>query len=1039
MDDQNRESLGMVPFWFWNGDMDNNEIIRQIRECHEKGIRGLFIHPRVGLTVPYLSEEWFEKVKLAVAEARDNQMKIWIYDEYPYPSGIAGGEVILGHPEYEAKRLEHFCRDVEGNREIRMDLPWGEIISATAYPLQNGDVCWNRPIDLRKYIGIVRSEKIYQISGLTAYNRKRFFEGNSVKCLRCTLKEGRYRLYIFVQTVMNHMKFYGHFVDPLIPEAVDFFIRTTHEQYKKHVGNEFGRTILGFFSDEVGLPPQNEDFPWSPCLPGLFEKKFGYSLIPWLPALLEPMGDGTDRFRYDYRNLMTDQFVQSYDRRIQDWCHRNHLLYAAEKPVLRSSQLQYLDIPGCDTGHQKVYSIPDIMKARYRANPKLISSAAHFYRKNSALCECFHSIGWSMNLQDMKWIMDLLVACGINMLVPHAFFYTTDGLAKHDAPPSSFFQQPYWADMGRLSAYVRNLCGVMSDGKRRVPILLLDPVTSQWTAVAEKETLGKKLADDFLKLQTGLLKNHWDYYIVDSDILEQFEVQDGCLCRDGESFDALILPPVTNMEDRTARRIVKLTEAGARIIAAGCLPVEQIGETDAPELLASHFGLDPFRIFKQYTGTESPGHACADGWKNLCFVRNVEEVPHILSKYVSRDFSVMTEGRENPEILGVHYCKPEWDYYFFINPSGKPWVTQIRLKGREDSQLLQVSLTDGSMQPAATEGLPPDIWFPVTFAPFESRLYCIGKGRKAPMVGNIAGSLGELPEIRIDAAHDIWDLSITGDNALRLGSFDMAVTLDGDSIPCGKVDCEPVINQMMDGRVRLPIKTRDYFGCPHELVLPEMRCHYAASFFVDSGIAPLYLVMEPGSIGGEWQMSVNRHPIGPAQFARQPFYMPTNLSVNITPWIVDGRNEIELTVHTRKPDDGLVNPLYLFGRFGVFRTRINGLWRLTERSRQGTFADMAGCGLPFYAGERILTGRLKVSHPQDTVLLVENYKDDDSISIVVNGEPAGCCSWEPYRFPIAGKKLKAGENQLEFHIRSTLLGLFEGQRFDQGIHGYVDF
>ncbi|MFC3340836.1 hypothetical protein ACFOHW_00015 [Paenibacillus abyssi] len=90
-------SYGIHPFWFWNGEMEDRQIIHQIHEMADKGVGGFFICPRQGLMVPYLSDAWFRKVKLAVETAASRQMEVWLYDEYPYPSGIAGGEVTLGH------------------------------------------------------------------------------------------------------------------------------------------------------------------------------------------------------------------------------------------------------------------------------------------------------------------------------------------------------------------------------------------------------------------------------------------------------------------------------------------------------------------------------------------------------------------------------------------------------------------------------------------------------------------------------------------------------------------------------------------------------------------------------------------------------------------------------------------------------------------------------------------------------------------------------------------------------------------------------
>ena len=41
--------FGIMPFWFWNGEMDYDEMEYQLRELHAKGIPGIHIHARFGI------------------------------------------------------------------------------------------------------------------------------------------------------------------------------------------------------------------------------------------------------------------------------------------------------------------------------------------------------------------------------------------------------------------------------------------------------------------------------------------------------------------------------------------------------------------------------------------------------------------------------------------------------------------------------------------------------------------------------------------------------------------------------------------------------------------------------------------------------------------------------------------------------------------------------------------------------------------------------------------------------------------------------
>lgn len=114
----------MHPFWFWNGDMEDEVVVREIKEMYTQGVGGFFLCARQGMQVPYLSAEWFRKVRVALDAAERSGMEVWLYDEYPYPSGIAGGEVTLKHPDAVHYTLEHETFQVKGGETLTAEMPW---------------------------------------------------------------------------------------------------------------------------------------------------------------------------------------------------------------------------------------------------------------------------------------------------------------------------------------------------------------------------------------------------------------------------------------------------------------------------------------------------------------------------------------------------------------------------------------------------------------------------------------------------------------------------------------------------------------------------------------------------------------------------------------------------------------------------------------------------------------------------------------------------------------------------------------------------
>ncbi|WP_156940128.1 glycosyl hydrolase [Caldanaerobius polysaccharolyticus] len=1030
-------NYGYKPFWFWNGDMDDSEIKRQVREMADKGVGGFFIHPRQGLTIPYLSSEWFYKVSVAVEEAKKENLEVWLYDEYPYPSGAAGGVVMLNHPEVTAKELKVKVLEITGPDTVELELGWGRVISAGAYPMVGGKVDFSAKIDLSESIGIVRREDIFQMSGLTAYNRKRYFAGDCSNKLVWKVPPGSYKLYVFTEEVIHNFKYYDTFIDPLNRDAVVYFIQETHERYKKYLGDEFGKTIKGIFSDEIGLIGK---YPWSPVLPDIFYKNYGYSLVDVLPVLVDGRGEHADKVRFDYWNTVVNTFIQNYDVQIQRWCHDNNLLYVAEKPILRSSQLKYIDIPGIDTGHLKAGCKPDLANSNYRANAKLVSSAAHFYGKERALCECFHSIGWGMTIQDMKWTYDWLGFQGINFFVPHAFFYTTDSLKKHDAPPSSFYQMPWWKHGAALSNYVKALGKLIGDAKRVVRILLVDPVTSQWTASADKGDTKERLKEDFSKLQNVLMDNFYDFYIIDPQLLAEGDVKDGEILINEDKFDVIILPPMLNLEEEAVKKILEYTEQRGILITAGCMPIEKVGNmNDLDKRFSAMVGFEAKKIYDSYVlGQEKVPDILERG--TVYFVKDVEKVPSVLEKIVERDIEITSDGQIIREIKALHLLYRGEDCYFVINTSDKKIKAGVSVRNERYSTpgVWEFDIGFEKFIQLKCDEKGGVIRYNVEMSPFESKLFVLKEGAQQSSAEFAKECVKR--NVKVIDIDEMWEVEVKSENALLMNKWDMYIEkVEGQELRCGpfNVGCMPIIDQIGMCRARLPIYTSEAFGCPSKLRFPSLEVMYKHRFKLEKDVK-LFLVMEPGSIMGQWEIGVNGNAIRPQDFNKAFFYLPTNMAADITSCVRKGINEITVKVKTQKTSDGLVNPLYIFGDFGVFK--LDDLFVLKDAQPQGKIGDLKACGIPFYAGDVVYRKGVELSAGElsNMVICIEDERFQASASLYINGHWAGAKSWHPYIWDVNKSWLKEGKNTVELVVTTTLLGLFEGQYFDYDKNAYCD-
>ena len=106
-------------WWFWNGQMSEANIRRDLAELKSRGIRSVMIWPYVGLVnLEYLSPQWFERVKYAVDEARRLDMRVWLTDEGRYPGGFGGGKVTRERP-WQRMQVLAATKNADGQYDVK--------------------------------------------------------------------------------------------------------------------------------------------------------------------------------------------------------------------------------------------------------------------------------------------------------------------------------------------------------------------------------------------------------------------------------------------------------------------------------------------------------------------------------------------------------------------------------------------------------------------------------------------------------------------------------------------------------------------------------------------------------------------------------------------------------------------------------------------------------------------------------------------------------------------------------------------------------
>ena len=65
-----------APFWSWNNRLVPEILEKEIEAMAKMGLGGYYMHPRVGLATPYLSEEFMEMVRVCLEKGKKCGRKV---------------------------------------------------------------------------------------------------------------------------------------------------------------------------------------------------------------------------------------------------------------------------------------------------------------------------------------------------------------------------------------------------------------------------------------------------------------------------------------------------------------------------------------------------------------------------------------------------------------------------------------------------------------------------------------------------------------------------------------------------------------------------------------------------------------------------------------------------------------------------------------------------------------------------------------------------------------------------------------------------
>ena len=922
-----------APFWALNGDLQPEEIRKQIRGFHQNGLGGFYLHARTGLETPYLSGKWFECVDAAVDEAKKLNMEAWLYDEDRFPSGFGGG-LITCDPKYRAKGITL--------KEVPFPDAASEQLPETTLAVFSGKVNGVQASDIRRL---------------------------SMDHFREELREGETLLVFYTDTVARSTWYNDYtYLDTLSVEAVRKFMDLTHEAYAKRYSSEFGGVIPGIFTDEprygflIDQPDWDTEhrkmLPWTEGLLEEFQETYHYNALDRCPEFFyEVSGVDSVAPRVHYVSTMLKFFKRAFWEPIGKWCE-THNLRLTGHPVGEDSlsyqtygigsamQLyEYMGMPGIDllSEHHRAYQ-----------TAKQLSSAARQFGKTRRLVEVYGCTGWDFSSAGIKALGDWLYALGVNYRCEHLAFYSVEGEAKRDYPCPVALQTNTPDTYRELNDYFARLSLWLSSGKEDRRILLLSAQESAWSMFHQewrKETKTLEYDRKFIEISNILLANQMDFDYGDEEILSRLAKTGNGILTVGEAqYRVIVVPHLITIRSSTLELLKKFKESGGIVISLGEKPgyvdaFKQDIPWDFPIMKDYSELVESIQPYSPVTVRDAEGNVCSS------LLHQIRRGSDWDALFLCNTGHAVDKDVEHGEEFKEPSALERTDVY----PS-----TTVTFESDFSGEILEFNSFTGKFLPVKAEYDGTKWHLQTSFERLETRLFfAVREKDLVPVVQPEPTAEGM--ELKQSVSPAKWAVELSEPNVAVLDHF------------CTEKITEPMYVLALDDKLHeeLGLEVRNF-------MMPQPWCREMdknaggiAAFFADFECQTvpadkIHLVLERPEL---YQITLNGTPVAVNDVgdwhasAWRKIELPAEM-------FVPGKNRIAFRTRLSYEHPGLES-MFLTGDFGV-KADGNG-FILTDPVRELELGDWTSQGLPFYPGEVVYKTRVTSAQMEHAAVRLPEY------------------------------------------------------------------
>jgi len=623
--------------WWWFGPAETKpELEREMKLMKDGGIGGFEVQPTYPLALDdqergiknlkFMSPEFLDALTFTAAKAKDLglRMNLTLGSGWPY-----------GGPQFTASEAAGRLRALtvpiapgQSNAPVPKVRESERAVAPFVGPLSNAGTTGDpfRELEIRDNAACLPPE-------LAGQTQATFFVASQTGM---KVKRAAYGAEGFV-------------IDHYRPAVIEKFIRQIAEPEVRACGSNPPESV---FCDSLEV--YGED--WTYDFLDEFQRRRGYDLKPWLPALFQDAGPNTLEIRHDWGKTLTELLNDHFITTFETWAREHGTRFRIQAYGSPPAALYSYACADMDEGEG--YNWEGFSETRWA------SSASHLLGRNVTSSETWtwlHSPAFRATPLDMKAEANLHFLQGVNQLIGHGWPYSPLAVPY---PGWCFYaagafneENPWWIVMPDVAKYLQRVSYLLRQGRPANDVALYLPNDDAWASftpghVAMNAAVSQRLGHDIIR---RILEAGYNFDFLDDGLLDQRgKVEGDSLAFGDVKFRVVVLAGVERIPPSTMRKLEEFARGGGIVIATRTIPSRAPGHNATEE--DQEMVRDIAR--RLFQGLDAKG----------IFIENENQFGTALEKRLQPDVAFSPAA---PEIGFVHRTTDSAEIYFLANTANE--------------------------------------------------------------------------------------------------------------------------------------------------------------------------------------------------------------------------------------------------------------------------------------------------------------------------------------------------------------------------------